>query len=399
MPKHLKAVQQALADEDLQALRELAFQSSGFGSLELRRRAWLMLLGLSPEQAGRSGWRKGLNDGEEGSDARVIRADVARSVYSWDVHAGINMSVREQKRTQLYDVMVAILRRHEHQLNYFQGFHDIALVFLEVGSPSQAFHMVERVALFYLSDQLCWAFDQGLLPLLGVLFGLLKLLDPEVARALQEAECDHMHFAVPWLLTWFSHSLTKLHDQVMRLFDCLLASHPAMLLYFAAALLVMHREPILAAPRDMPEMVCVLQGLELDSLDVDAWAAQTWKLAQKLPPEQLLRRLGRRGLPRTSPMLHYPHPWMTKARGTVEEAKVRKRKGKAINIQEQALDEVTSLAPVYCRGQGLQLMLSGERLFQSFRGLNFSLQLLGFGGVVLSVAFVLARIKGLTRSF
>merc|ERR1719464_1293498 len=109
------------------------------------------------------------------------------------------------------------------------------------------------------------------------------MLDAPVAEAFSEAGCEELHFAVPWVLTWFAHSLPRLHDQVMRLFDCLLASHPSMILYFSAALLLQHRELILRTERDMPEMVTAIQGLPLDRLDVDGWAAGARVLALRVP--------------------------------------------------------------------------------------------------------------------
>eukprot|EP00747_Dinoflagellata_sp_TGD_P040859 gnl/TRDRNA2_/TRDRNA2_141127_c0_seq1.p1 gnl/TRDRNA2_/TRDRNA2_141127_c0~~gnl/TRDRNA2_/TRDRNA2_141127_c0_seq1.p1 ORF type:complete len:431 (+),score=81.01 gnl/TRDRNA2_/TRDRNA2_141127_c0_seq1:110-1402(+) len=326
------AVREALRLHDHAALEELAFLPQGFCSPELRRSVWTLLLGLTPDEAVDASWRKLLSEPRDNEqEARTIVADVKRSVYTWDVHVGIRKSARERKRAELTDVMNAILRRHGQKFSYFQGFHDIALVFLEVGSPSQAFHMVERLCLFHMSDQLCVPFDQGLLPLLGVLFFLLELLDVQVANALSEAGCTDLHFAVPWVLTWFAHSLPRLHDQVMRIFDCLLASHSAMILYFCAALIVTHRDTILSTPREMPEMVCAVQHMHLDALDVDEWAMITRQLAKKVPPEDLLARLPaarRKLLPSTSPVLHYPHPWIS---------------------SDKVLDKesLTALAPIY----------------------------------------------------
>ena len=47
------------------------------------------------------------------------------------------------------------------------------------------------------------------LPKLGALFFLLESLDAPVAQALEEAECRELHFAVPWILTWFDGILRK----------------------------------------------------------------------------------------------------------------------------------------------------------------------------------------------
>jgi len=166
--------------------------------------------------------------------------------------------------------------------------------------------------LFYLSDQLCLPFDRGLTPLLGVLWCLLELLDAPLAQALAEADCTELHFAVPWVLTWFSHSLPRLHQQVMRITDCLLAGHPSTVLYFSAALLMQHRDVLLKQPRELPEMVCAIQSLPIAELDADDWASHTRRLMRRLPPEELLARLPLecwQALPVTSPVLHYPPPW------------------------------------------------------------------------------------------
>ncbi len=51
--------------------------------------------------------------------------------------------------------------------------------------------------------------------------------------------CSHQvepYFALPWILTWFSHSLHDL-DTISRLFDLFLVSHPLLPLYMAAAVM------------------------------------------------------------------------------------------------------------------------------------------------------------------
>ena len=101
----MRAVCAALERCDAAALRELAFAKHGFCSAELRRAVWIVLLGLSPAEAGDGSWRRVLAGvDEEGQDARVIRNDVQRSVYTWDVHANIRKTARNQKRAQLAEV-------------------------------------------------------------------------------------------------------------------------------------------------------------------------------------------------------------------------------------------------------------------------------------------------------
>jgi len=256
--------------------------------------------------------------------------------------------------------MHATLQRHGKKLAYFQGFHDVVLVFLEVGSPSEAYHMIERLALFHLSDQLCWPFDMGLMPLLKVLFYLVQTLDLPVAQALHEADCSELHFAVPWVLTWFSHSLPHLHGQVMRLFDCLLSSHPTMILYFAAQLLLEQREQLLNTSRELPEMVLLLQNLPYASLDVPKWAERTWQLSKQLPPETLMYRLPRqikKTLPYTSPLFHYPHPWIS-----------RPKKMRSLTFMSERRS-VFELAPIYAARPSLC-----SRLLEAFAGMLVKLR-------------------------
>lgn len=391
--QQIRAVYDALAAHDFAALKELAFAPFGFCSADVRRSVWLFLLGLTPAEASDGGWRKLLKDVEhDAADARVMHADVQRSVYSWDVHSGLGEEDRSQKRLHLSEVMHAILRCHSGTLGYFQGFHDIALVFLEVGTPSQAFHMVERLALFHLSDQLCCTFEKGLLPLLSVFFSLLEMLDFEVAEALYQAECAEAHFAVPWVLTWFAHSLPRLHHQVMRLYDCLLVSHPAMLFYFAAALLIEHRDAILETTRELPEMVCTIQRLPLNALDGDEWAAHAYRLSNRVPPDRLLSQLSsarRQSLPTTSPLLHFPHPWMP---------------GGDMRLVD--LKDVSKLAPIYSgaaprwpRPSATQLALKYFRLLTILGGTDKSSRtaiqfrrVLSFGVVVVFAWLMSGRV-------
>jgi len=51
-------------------------------------------------------------------------------------------------------------------------------------------------------------------------------------------------FALPWMLTWFSHSLTEM-DAILRIFDYLISSPPYSILYMCAAVLLTSRKDLL----------------------------------------------------------------------------------------------------------------------------------------------------------
>jgi len=249
---------------------------------------------------------------EDVKEGRVVQADVQRSCYSWDIHTRLPDSKREHMRADLRAVIVSVIKRHEGKMTYFQGLHDIALVFLEVSKDVHlATLMTERFALYYISDYLCWSFDQGLLPLTDSLGLLVRHVDPEVGNFFDSVGMP-MHFAVPWVLTLLSHTLHG-YEQVVRMFDCLLCSHPATILYFCCAMIVKHRTALLEAEQDMASVHHFLQSLPWDSETVDSLAPEVLRLQKIFSPEKFTKSLRTVRLPPTSPMLNYPFQWLRNA--------------------------------------------------------------------------------------
>lgn len=64
-------------------------------------------------------------------------------------------------------------------------------------------------------------------------------------------------FALPWLLSWFSHSLSQ-HIKVVRLFDYFLASPKDIILYVIAQLINARSEEVLKVECDMASVHSVL---------------------------------------------------------------------------------------------------------------------------------------------
>merc|ERR1719482_2212190 len=132
-------------------------------------------------------------------------------------------------------------------------------------------------------------FEKGLLRYIDAALELLRLVDPEVAATFEEAEMQ-LHCAVPWLLTGFSHVLSRA-DQILRLFDVWVTAHPAAALYCCVAVLERFRAPLLALPREMPEVHSYLSHLPWDAVDVDALVERTCALLEEHPPEAALAHL------------------------------------------------------------------------------------------------------------
>jgi hypothetical protein len=66
-----------------------------------------------------------------------------------------------------------------------------------------------------------------------MLFPLIESQDPELFDFLKESTVEPF-FALPWMITWFSHHLDRFED-VKRLFDVFICSHPLFCLYISAS--------------------------------------------------------------------------------------------------------------------------------------------------------------------
>jgi hypothetical protein len=152
----------------------------------------------------------------------VLDCDIKRSLW----HLYPNDAVREEKR-QLVKTLIMRCLSHRPQLHYYQGLHEV-VGFLEYTVGSH----VPRETLVAMVDQLLsqhfYAFcHQNMKSCEGILYGVhfaLKAQCPELAAMLEELQLGPgTHFALPWVITWFTHHLAESHPCVLgRLFDVLL---------------------------------------------------------------------------------------------------------------------------------------------------------------------------------
>jgi hypothetical protein len=167
-----------------------------------------------------------------------VEKDVQRSMFLADPED------RPKLRRRLRTVVNSVLDAHS-DLSYFQGFHDIAsTVLLVCKKPGVATCVVERLALGPLRPML--APDLSLVTgLLQLLFPIVAAEDAELAAFLHRAAVQPF-FALPWVLTWFSHSISSFAT-VTRLFDLFLATDATMPLFLSAAVVLWCRSHLLRA--------------------------------------------------------------------------------------------------------------------------------------------------------
>lgn len=135
----------------------------------------------------------------------------------------------DQRKEELYNVIVGVLRTYPF-LCYFQGYHDIAQVFLLVLGQADAQTAVSRLSLLRIRDFMLPTLS-GAVAQLQLLPNILRAVDPILER---HVSATQPFFALASTLTLYAHDIEDYGD-IARLFDFLLATEAAMSLYLFAS--------------------------------------------------------------------------------------------------------------------------------------------------------------------
>ncbi|KAL4125210.1 hypothetical protein PRIC2_008795 [Phytophthora ramorum] len=275
-------------DECFRQVRRLAITPKGLVSGEFRKELWPFLLGndATASAAQIEHPHTGNSSLEAHRDAAQIEKDVERSLWHYDVLQGLKESERRVKRRALTQIILGVLDTND-ELFYFQGYHDIVSVFLlTLGNSKGTMQAVLHVSEAYQREPMRSGFEQ-VMATTRLLFPLLDAADEVLFQHLYESGVEPF-FALPWLITWFAHQLRRFQD-VARLYDVFLVTHPLFSLYVSAAVVLESREKILRCERDFGTMHGMLSNLPL-TMDVEKVIARALVLFHQLPPEQLRRR-------------------------------------------------------------------------------------------------------------
>ena len=267
-------------------LRELAISEHGLINDELRRRAWPQLIGVDmltetcilPTQ----------EEVEAHKSYRQVVLDVDRSLKRFP--PGIGDDERPELQDQLTRLIVRVLMKHPH-LNYYQGYHDIAITFLLVVGEELGFHIVERLSAGKQLSEFMTPTMERTTYLLQFMYPVIKQECLELHDYMEESEVGTI-FALSWLITWFSHVLPNYKD-VVRMFDFFLAhaQAPMMPVYLATAI-VLHRqnEILMSGPEncDMAYVHGLLSRIPIsDSLPIEKLLVSAKRLHDKYPPTSI----------------------------------------------------------------------------------------------------------------
>lgn len=167
-------------------------------------------------------------------------------------------------------------------LCYFQGYHDIAQVLLLVLGPHTARKAFARVSLLRIRDYM--------LPSLTPAFKHLNLipviLESVDARVRRHLSGTQPFFALAAALTLYAHDIED-YDDIVRLYDFLLAHEPVVAIYLFAAIVLRRKKELLDIPIDEPEMIHFTLSKLPAPLNLEGLITSTLELYEQHPPESL----------------------------------------------------------------------------------------------------------------
>ena len=251
--------------------------------------------------------RKGNQAIPRSDDGDQIDRDVARC--TWHLLIGSQRSRRLQMKNKHRKKMGALIKKKQRRLSnlinltllrtypddggadklkYYQGYHDIASIFLIAlgggGSPLsnekdqdsvQAIagsigldlpsRVLAQLSESHLRDAMRSNFMELQTALKLTLFPLISAFDSEVHNHLWQ--CDMApFFCLSWVITWFAHDIRDT-ALVTRLFDAFLVSHPLFPIYMSVAMVChpLNRIEILTTECDFAEVHQVLAALPKNS--------------------------------------------------------------------------------------------------------------------------------------
>ncbi|KAG1051764.1 hypothetical protein G6F43_006054 [Rhizopus delemar] len=276
--KQVENILKAISNKDLEQLKKLARQPEGFVHDHIRKYVWPILLHT---QHGNYIVEKGSE--KDLADPLQIAKDVERSLYYYP--QDISPVLKAQKQQELHCMLVEILWRNPN-LKYYQGFHDICTCFLLVLGKKAAIPAAENVALFFLRD----AMMDSLEPIskqLRLMSSIIEYEDSELTSFLER--CNVMpYYAISWILTWFSHDFEK-YEKIVRLFDLFISSEAIMPVYLSSAIILLRRDEILKADRDI---VHSLVTRIPQDMDIERIIQKSVQLQEKYAVLQLQKQSG-----------------------------------------------------------------------------------------------------------
>ncbi|KAG2224587.1 hypothetical protein INT45_003727 [Circinella minor] len=171
-----------------------------------------------------------------------------------------NMAVGTNANMEIMKDILVSYNFHNTELGYVQGMSDLlAPIYVAMGTEEMAFwcfvHFMDRVESNFYMDQ------SGMHGQLKTLDSLIRFMDPQLYKRLEETETANLFFCFRWLLVWFKREFEW--DDVIRLWEVLWTNHlsPHMIMFIALGVLDQHRQVILESLNQFDEILKYINEL------------------------------------------------------------------------------------------------------------------------------------------
>ncbi|ODV94594.1 hypothetical protein PACTADRAFT_34347 [Pachysolen tannophilus NRRL Y-2460] len=238
------SIETALAFEDYQLLTSLIKTREGLLTVELRRKIWPILMGIKDINAinhvnletNRQVDYKTL---PKHKDEDQLKLDVDRSfVFYPREKSDFEISILREKLM----ILVTKILRFNPLLNYYQGYHDIASIFLLVfKDENQSFNALEFFTLFSLRDFMLPTIDSSV-DHLRLIPDLLSKIDYKFSKLIDSLD---PFYSLSSIITLYAHNFTRFQD-VCLLWDFIMVENSIVVsVYFYSSVLIYYKEQIL----------------------------------------------------------------------------------------------------------------------------------------------------------
>jgi len=227
------SVDMMIREGDVSGIAKRCVGNEGLGlDTGLRSTAWKLLL---ENDAFKLEAEKSCKQRSKEAIAKEIQMDIDRSYCHFNCCKELNNATRLKRRKDLSELICSVLHANP-ELHYYQGFHDVATVFLHIyGSPQKALIPLQQMCHQVFADHHRRDFSTTI-EVMNMLPIIIRHFDQEVGVLFEETECGPL-FALSWVITGFAHSVSDIRV-VMQIYDALLVNHPAFVVYLCAALVL-----------------------------------------------------------------------------------------------------------------------------------------------------------------
>lgn len=219
------------------------------------------------------------------NEIELIRHPYYKQVILDIVRCNIRVSNSFRRRNILKDLRILILEilHRYNSLQYYQGYHEIALNFVYLMDCEKGIKLFEKLTLTHLSFYMEPSLDSTIVAM-NLVVNIIQCADLDLFLFIKKSEVEPV-FALPWIITWFSHSLNSQQSVDLIFFVCSI-SHPLMPCYIASSVILLNKNQIMKTKCDMPSLHSKILSLlnDISYIDLFHIIKYAFKLFYYYPP-------------------------------------------------------------------------------------------------------------------